>query len=94
MVEAPSDRDEAIHREAPYGNDENVILLTPLTPPALPSLGRNPLRFAPGGLAPTRRPRTCARRRPLLGLFDLAVFVLITACAAVCVYRLFWAIQP
>lgn len=94
MVETLSDREV-------FSEGDGVATLpaagTPL--PALPSTGSNPLRFASGGAispsaVPAARPRARTRRRTCSDLFDLAVVVLIIVCAATCLYRLFWAMQP
>jgi len=81
-------------------DDKAVLLSTPSpTLPGLPSLGGRPLRFASGEAVapravPVEKPGACARRRPRLDVFDMAMLVLIIACAAVCVHRLSWAMQP
>jgi len=79
--------------------DDAVIFSAPAALPNLPPIAGNPLRFASGKttaplILPTVRPKPLARRGPLTVLFDLAVVGLIAACMAVCVYRLFWAMQP
>ena len=99
MVEAPSDRNDALRIEVFSEDDEAVILSTPSAPPNLPSVAGNPLRFASGKtvvphVVQARKPRKRARHRTYSDLFDLAVVVLIIVCAAVCVYRIFWAVQP
>ena len=99
MVEAPSDRDKGIRPEVISENNDGDILSTlRSTLPALPIVEGRPLRFASGeALAPPvvrAKPKARTRRRPRVDPFDMAVVVLIITCAAVCVYRLFWAIQP
>jgi len=95
-----SDRDETVRLEVVSEDDKAVILPTPSpTLPALPSLGGRPLRFASGEAVapravPVEKPRTRARRRPRLDVFDIAMLVLIIVCTAVCVHRLSWAMQP
>lgn len=93
MVETLSDT-----QVAPQADDA-VIFSAPATLPNLPPIAGNPLRFASGQttaplILPTVRPKSLARRGPLTALFDLAVVGLIAACMTVCVYRLFWAMQP
>ena len=98
MVEALSDKDMTVRTAVVSENDEDVIFSTPYPAlPALPSIEGKPLRFVSGEAAARTvlgQPNARARRRPRMDLFDMAVFVLIVTCAAVCVYRLFWAMQP
>ena len=72
--------------------------LEPPTHPALPRLRTGRLHFAPAptdgvdeNVAPARRPH-----RSIWGerVFEAGWLALILGCAAECVYRLFWAIQP
>jgi len=99
MVEALENRNETTHMEVIPEEDKVVTLPTLNTSlPALSSIHGKPLRFAPGETlapraVPAEKPGARARRPPRLDLFDMAVVVLIVACAAACVYRLFWAIQ-
>lgn len=93
MVETLSDTQVAPQTDGAF------ILSAPAALPGLPPIAGNPLRLASGETVaplaiPAARPKPLARRRPLTVLFDLAVVGLIVACVAVCVYRLFWAMQP
>lgn len=74
------------------------VTLEPPTHPALPCVGAGRLRFAPAPadrvaeqVAPARRTR---RVEWVERAFEAGWMTLALACAAECVYRLLWAVQP
>jgi len=100
LVETSNGSDKAIRMEI-FSEDDTAVIFPAPNPalPTLPSLGGNPLRFVSGEAVapramPVEKPRAHARRRPCLDLFDMAVMVLIIACGTICIYRIFWAMQP
>jgi len=72
--------------------------LEPPTHPALPRLRPGRLRFAPAPVDRTDKPTAPARRPRRVDwgerLFEAGWMVLALGCAAECVYRLLWAVQP
>lgn len=86
---------------------EPDLLTQESTPPALPLIDGKPLRFAaPQTAAPPTQARAAISAEPPaarsvraqrdLGVdwFEIGTAVLILACAAICIYRLHWAMQP
>ncbi len=99
-MKALSDTGATVPTEV-FSEDDEVVILSASNPtlPSLPAVEGKPLRFASGEAVtlralPAVKPGKRARPRTYSDLFDAAVVLLMIVCAAACVYRLFWAIQP
>ena len=75
----------------PEPNARPVELALPLPALSLPAVS---LDRATPVRGKARTGRRAARRRARLDWEAIAVILLILVCTAVCVYRLFWSMQP
>ena len=91
-VDAPLELDQGLSRDS--------SLAPPLSAPSVPDI--TPFSFAPAPTVPVVRPvptdriapRVTPRRRFHLSWHESAVILLIFSGAALCIYRLLWAIRP
>lgn len=86
--------------DVPLELDQDLSLPQPLSAPGVPDIA--PFGFASAPTIPAVRPvptdppalRITPRRRFHFNWYESAVILLILGCAAPCIYRLLWAIQP